>query len=88
MASRTFSRKQFEVLGLGLEDQVLGLGLKVLENAYLRLRTALFFDLLKLGQGHEQLCFVLEHTTEHENKIFEELFFGERLIFVENLRIS
>ena len=37
------SRTHFEVLGLGLEGQVLGLGLKGLKSS----KTALFFELLK-----------------------------------------
>ena len=34
----------------------------------LSLRTALFYDMLKTGQGHEQCCFVLEHARELAKK--------------------
>ena len=48
----------------------------------LSLRTALFYDMLKTGQGHEQCCFVLEHARELAKK---KKFW--RLKFVEKLRI-
>ena len=34
----------------------------------LSLRTALFYDMLKTGQGDEQGCFVLEHARELAKK--------------------
>ena len=36
----------------------------------LGLRTALFYDTLKMGQGHEQCCFVSEHARELAKKKF------------------
>ena len=43
-------------------------------------RTALFFDLLKIGQGHDQFCFVLKNARELEKKILKTFIFpGERL---------
>ena len=47
----------------------------------LGLRTALLYDMLKMGQGHEQCCFVSEHARELAIKNFW------RLNFVEKLRI-
>ena len=42
----------------------------------LRSRTALIFDLLKLGQGHEQFCFVLEQARQRScEKKFLKTFF-------------
>ena len=37
------------------------------------LRTVLCFDLLKMGLGHEQYCFVLEHAKELAKKKIEDL---------------
>ena len=45
-------------------------------------RTALFFDLLEIGQGREQCSFVLEHPREHAKKIF-----FKDLLYLENARI-
>ena len=54
-SSTTSSRTHFEVLGLGLEGKVIGLGLQAYKSSKmpcLRSRTALFFDLQKVGQSH------------------------------------
>ena len=47
------SRKHFEILSLGLESKVFGLGLEAYQSSKMpcpRSRTALFFDLLKMGK--------------------------------------
>ena len=38
----------------------------------LGLRTVLFYDMLKMSQGHKQCCFVLEHARELAKKIFDD----------------
>ena len=51
-------------------------------------KTALYFDALRMGQGHDQICFVLKKRQRACTKIFEDSFFpGERLNFPKNLRI-
>ena len=65
-----------------------------------RFEDSTILELLKMGQGHEQCCFVLEHARELAKKQilrlnFEENlricgrrpFFLDRLRFAENLRI-
>ena len=37
-------------------------------------RTALFFDLLKMGQGHEQFCFVVKKARELAKKFLKTFF--------------
>ena len=50
-------------------------------------RTALFFDLLKMGQGHDHFCFLSRSTPETSRNIYEDLFSLENArIFAENLR--
>ena len=53
-------------------------------------RIALFFDLLKMGEGHEQCHFILEpeHARGCAKQNFEDFFSGERLTIVEILRTS
>ena len=63
LASTTPSRTHFEVLGLN--GQILGPGLeasKSLKMHYPWPRTALFFDLLKMGLGHDLFFFVRNFT--------------------------
>ena len=51
-------------------------------------RTALFFYLLKMGQGHDQFCFVLSNARELAKSKFEDISFPrERLNFPENFQI-
>ena len=67
--SRTSSRTHFEVLGLGLEGQVLGLGLEASRPRKLpcpRLEDSTFFELLKFCRLPEK-------------KFLEGIFTGERL---------
>ena len=76
------SRTQFEVLGI--EGQFLTLASNPASSRkflVLDSKTALFFDSLKMGQGHEQRRFVLKHTRELKKNNFW------RLYFVKNLRI-
>ena len=77
------SRTQFEVLGL--ESQVLGLSLGVEAKKFSKMpcsrpRTALFFNLLKMGQDHD-----LFSSSEISLKICDFLrkdcFFGEYMKF-------
>ena len=80
MASKT----QFEVLGfgLGLKSQVLGRGLEASSPQkcpVLSSKTVLFFDWLKMGQSHEQCCFVLEHAGELAEKNFWRPTFEKKL---------
>ena len=50
-------------------------------------RTALFFDLLRMGQGFDQFCFVLKNAIELVKKFYQEVsFLEESLKFTENLR--
>ena len=90
LASRTSSRTHFEVLGLGLEGQVLGLGLEasrpqVLENwPVLGSRTALFFELLKFCEALEKffgkrLFVEIARTIFVKTFFFFFFFFGDRL---------
>ena len=76
------SRTHFEVLGLGLESQVLGLeASKVLENwPVLGLRTALFFDLLKFRGALEKFLENVFFCGDRLKHFCEDLFFfGEHL---------
>ena len=78
------SRTKFKVFGLGLEGRVLGLGLEDCKSSKMPVlgsRTALFFDLLKMGQGHDQFCFVLKNARELTKK------FLKTFVFLENARI-
>ena len=55
----------------------LGLGSKTAcprKCSVLGSRTALFLDLLKMGQVHEQCCFVLEHARKLPKNFFQDLF--------------
>ena len=75
------SRTQFKVLGL--EGQVLGL--EVCKSSIcpvLGSRIALFFDLLKMGQGYEQCYFILDpkHARERAKQNFEDLFWENACI--------
>ena len=86
LASRTSSRTHFEVLGLGLEGQVLGLGLKasrpqVLENwPVLGSRTSLFFELLKFRGALEKFFGKRFFCGDRLKNFCEDLFFfGEHL---------
>ena len=57
LASSTSSRTHFEVLGLGLEGQVLGLGLEASSPQKLpcpRLEDSTFFELLKFCRSPEK----------------------------------
>ena len=48
-------------------------------------RTALFFDLLKMGQGHDQFCFVLKNAGKLAKKILKTFFSMENAcIFRKN----
>ena len=47
--------------------------------------TALYFDLLKMGQGHDQFCVVLKNARELAKKFLRTFFSGERLNYQENL---
>ena len=49
-------------------------------------RTALFFDLLKVCQGHDQFCVVLKNTRELAKNFLKTFFPGKRLKFPENLQ--
>ena len=40
-------------------------------------RTALFFDVLKMGQGHDQFCVVLKNAREVAKKILKTIFILE-----------
>ena len=75
----------FEVLGF--EGQVLGLEAdKSSKMPCSRPGRTLFFDLLKMGQGHDFFFFVLEHAIETSRIILKVLFWGgggERLSFAE-----
>ena len=44
-------------------------------------RTALFFELLKMGQGHDQFCFVLGNARELAKKILKAFLPREAWIF-------
>ena len=44
-------------------------------------RTALFFDLLKMGQGHEQFCFVVKKARELAKKFLKTFFSWRTLEF-------
>ena len=70
------SRTHFEVLGLDLNGKVLGLGLQAYKSSKmfcLQSRTALFFDLQKMGQGFD--LFVLLRLAERARDIAVNLFF-------------
>ena len=76
------SRTHFEVLGLGLEGQDLGLGLEpqVLENwPVLGSRTALFFELLKFCGALEKLFGKRFFCGDRLKNFCEGLFFGKHL---------
>ena len=76
------SRTHFEVLGL--ECQVFGLeASKSSKMSCLRPRTALLFDLLKTGQGHDHFFSLSWSTPETSRVIYENLF-----LFLENAGIS
>ena len=81
---------QFEVLGFGLKGQVVGRGLETCKSSKmpcLRLsKTALFFDLLKMGQGHNRFCFSSWNTPETTRNAYETLFLENARIFAKNLR--
>ena len=47
-------------------------------------RTALFFDLLKMGQCHDQFCFVSKYARELVKKKFEDIFSWRTLEFSGN----
>ena len=81
------SRTQFEVLGFGLKDQVLGFGLEV--SSPRKCSVSARGYLWKMGHGHDQLCFALKNARKLKacEKIFEDIFFpGKHLNFPENLR--
>ena len=66
------SRTHFEVPGVGLKGQALGLeAYKFFKMPCSQPRTALFFESLKMGHGHD---FFLRHLEERQ-KICEDLFF-------------
>ena len=51
-------------------------------------RTAVFFDSMKMGQGHDQFCFVSKNAKELAKKILKAfIFFRRTPEFLENLRI-
>ena len=73
--SRTYlaSRTYFEVLGLE--------AYKPSKMSFPQLEDSTFFDLLKMGNGHDRLSTLTWKTAETSQKISEDLFFfGERLI--------
>ena len=74
-------RTHFEVLGLGLEAS------KSSKMPCPRPRTALFFDWLKMGQGHDLFCSSSEISRKNCDFLREDLFFSENARnFAENLR--
>ena len=75
-SSRTFlaSRTRFEVLGAGFKGQVLGLeAYKLLKMPCPQSRTALFFESLKMGLGHDFFYFILENT-RNIAEIYQDFF--------------
>ena len=40
-------------------------------------KTALYFDALRMGQGHDQFCFVLKNARELAQKFLKTVFFLE-----------
>ena len=63
------SRTHFEVPGVGLKAQVLGLeAYKFLKMPCPQAKTALFFESLKIGHDHDFFYFILE-TPETSQKI-------------------
>ena len=72
------SRTHFKVLGLGLEGQVLGLGLEVSSPRKLpcpRLEDSTFFELLKFCRSPEKKLWTKFFTSERLKIFFEDLFF-------------
>ena len=49
-------------------------------------RNALFFNVLKMGQSHDQFCLVLKNTIELAKKILKTFFPEECLNFPENFQ--
>ena len=75
-------RTHFEFLGLGLEGQVLGLDLEAYMSSKMPCpwpRTALIFESLKMGHGHDLFFTLPWKTPETSVKICKHLFFGGRL---------
>ena len=78
-------RTRFDVLGL--EGQVLGLeDCKSSKMPCPRPRTALFFDLLKMGQGHGHFLSLSWSTPETSWKFMKIFFLEDARIFAENLQ--
>ena len=87
LALRTFSRTYFKVLGLGLAGhvrslglagQVRGLGLEAYKSSKMfcpRPRTALLFELLKAGHGHDLFLLDLEEHEKPRGKFVKTFFF-------------
>ena len=75
-------RTHFEFLGLGLEGQVLGLDLEAYMSSKMPCpwpRTALIFESLKMGHGHDLFFTLPWKTPETSRKICKHLFFGGHL---------
>ena len=86
LASRTSSKTHFEVLGLGLEGQVLGLGLEASsprKSACPRLEDSTFFELLKFCGALEK--FFWKRFFVITWKIFVKTFFFWRALALVTL---
>ena len=87
-SSRTslVSRTLYEVLSLGLEGQVIGLGFEASSPQKLpcsRLEDSIFFELLKCCRSHEKKkIWKTFFTGERLKEIFEDLFFWRTLALV------
>ena len=89
LASRTSSRTHFEVLNLGLEGQVFGLGLEASSPRKLpcpRLKDSTIFEQLtfcwKTPETMQKICkdlFLFSSIEDCLKKKFEDFFFGEHL---------
>ena len=74
------SRTHLEVVGLGLDGQVLGLeAYKSSKMSCSRLDDSTVFDSLKMGHGHDLLFFTLEIGRNLAENLGRTFFFGGRL---------